>query len=99
MRGSRALVILPKVAFEIVFPGGKNCGVLNRSKNSDRNSTRKRSPIGNGFTSAKSKLTSPGELMIFRPELPKVPTWLAVNAAVLNHWLTWSLRERLPGKV
>jgi hypothetical protein len=44
-----------------------------------------RSVIENGFTKAKSKFTSPGESTMFLPELPNVPGWLAVNAAVLNH--------------
>src|ERR1017187_747148 len=100
MRGSPALVILPKVeVLATLEPGALKCGLFSRSKKSPRSSVEKRSEIRKDLAMDQSRLKSPGARRTFRGLSPKVPSAAGAKAAVLNQALMSWARGRSEGRL
>ena len=95
MRGSRALVIRPRVAEPSPVPGLLSCVWLNALKNSARYCNRQRSVNRKFLIAERSILNVLGPGRIFRPELPKVPMAAGANASVVYHFRMRSALEPL----
>src|SRR5438093_808628 len=95
MRGSRALVMRPKLPDVSVVPGLFSSVWLKKLKNSARYISRQRSLIGKFFCAEKSTLNVRGPIRMLRPALPKVPGALVRNDSVVNHFRIRPPREPL----
>src|ERR1700733_5293250 len=85
MRGSRALVTIPKLELVMSPPGFLNCAGLNILKNSIRRSKAKFSLIWVRFKNPKSVLLNPGPWKKRRLAVPKVlRTQFCTNGPVVG---------------
>src|SRR5260370_21051606 len=85
MRGSRALVTMPKLESEIFPDGLMNCAWLKMLKNSKRRSNENLSLIAVRFKMPKSVLLNPGPWKNRRLAVPNVPgTQFCANAPTLG---------------